>query len=62
MWDMKTETLPVVVWDIGLIKKGLDKATSRIPGNIYHQWNPENHDAWNSPHTKESTVANVLPL
>ena len=34
MWDMKTETIPVVVGALGLIKKGLDKVNSRIPGNI----------------------------
>ena len=33
MWDMKTETIPVVVGALGLIKKGLDKVTSRIPGS-----------------------------
>ena len=31
---MKTETIPVVVGALGLIKKGLDKVTSRIPRNI----------------------------
>ena len=30
---MKTETIPVVVGVLRLIKKGLDKVTSRIPGN-----------------------------
>ena len=34
MWDMKTETIPVVVGALGLIRKGLDKVTSTIPGNI----------------------------
>ena len=34
MWDMKTETIPVVVGALGLIKMGLDKVTSRIPRNI----------------------------
>ena len=34
MWDMRTEAIPVVVGGLGLIKKGLDKVTSRIPGNI----------------------------
>ena len=34
IWDMKTETIPVVVGALGLIKKGLDKVNSRIPGNI----------------------------
>ena len=34
MWDMKTETIPVVVGTLGLVKNGLDKVTSRIPGNI----------------------------
>ena len=30
---MKTETIPVVVGAMGLIKKGLDKVTSRIPAS-----------------------------
>ena len=34
MWDMETETISVVVGNLGLIKKGLDKVTCRIPGNI----------------------------
>ena len=28
------ETTPVVIEALGLVKKGLDKVTSRIPGNI----------------------------
>ena len=31
---MKTETIPVVVGALELIKKILEKVTSRIPGNI----------------------------
>ena len=31
---MKTETIPVVVGALALIKKGLDKVTSRILGKI----------------------------
>ena len=31
---MKMEIIPVVVGTLGLIKKGLDKATSRTSGNI----------------------------
>ena len=34
MWDIKTETIPVEVGVLELIKKGLDKVTSRISGNI----------------------------
>ena len=34
MWDMSTEIVPVVVGALGIIKKGLDKVTSSIPGNI----------------------------
>ena len=34
MWDMKTETIPVVVGALELIKKGLDKVSSRILGKI----------------------------
>jgi len=34
MCDMKTETIPVVVGALELIKKGLDKVTSRILDKI----------------------------
>ena len=34
MWDMKTETIPVVVGALELIKKGLDKVTCIILGKI----------------------------
>ena len=33
MWEMKTETVPVVT---GLIKKGLEKDMEKIPNQ--HQW------------------------
>ena len=56
MWDMKTETIPVVVGALGLIKKGLDKATCRIPGN---NTNEIQKITWNSLHTKESTVTKI---
>ena len=34
MWGMKTETIPVVIGVLGLIKKGLQKHTEKIPGAI----------------------------
>ena len=34
MWRMKASTMPVVIGAVGLIKKGLDKYTKQIPGNI----------------------------
>ena len=34
MWNMKTEVIPVVVGAPGLMKKGIEKYTNRIPGNI----------------------------
>ena len=34
MWGMKTETIPVVIGSLGLMKKGLEKFSDRIPGNI----------------------------
>ena len=34
MWSMKTETKPVAFEALGLTKKGLDKVTNRILGNI----------------------------
>ena len=34
MWCMKTQTIPVVIGSLGLVKKGLEKFSDRIPGNI----------------------------
>lgn len=34
VWDMQRETITVVIGALGLISKGLDNVTSRIPGNI----------------------------
>ena len=34
MWGMKATTIPVVIGALGLIKKGLEKYTKKIPGNI----------------------------
>ena len=34
MWGMKTEAIPVVIGALGLVKKGLEKFTNKIPGNI----------------------------
>ena len=34
MWGMKTTTIPVVIGALGLVKKGLEKYTDKIPGNI----------------------------
>jgi len=34
VWGLKTETVPVVTGAFGLIKKGLENYTQKIPGNI----------------------------
>ena len=34
MWGMMTQTVPVVKGALGVIKKGIDKQLSKIPGNI----------------------------
>ena len=34
MWGTKTTTIPVVIGALGLVKKGLEKYTDNIPGNI----------------------------
>ena len=34
MWNMKTEVIPVVIGALGLMKKGVEQYTNRIPGNI----------------------------
>ena len=34
MWGMKAKTIPVVIGALGLVKKGMEKFTQQIPGNI----------------------------
>ena len=34
MWGLKTETVPVVIGALGLVKKDLEKYVERIPANI----------------------------
>ena len=34
MWGMNTTTIPVVLGALGLVKKGMEKYISKIPGNI----------------------------
>ena len=34
MWGMTTDTTPVVIGTLGLVKKGLERYTNNIPGNI----------------------------
>ena len=34
IWGTKTTTIPVVIGALGLVKKGLEKYTDNIPGNI----------------------------
>ena len=35
MWKMETETIPVVIGALGVIKKGLEKCVDKISGSIY---------------------------
>ena len=34
MWKMGTETIPVVIGTLGVIKKGLEKYVDKIPGTV----------------------------
>ena len=34
MWGMRTETIPVIIGALGLMKRGMEKYSDRIPGNI----------------------------
>ena len=34
MWGMSTETVPVVIGTLRVIKKGLEEQTGKIPGTI----------------------------
>ena len=37
MWGMKATTIPVVIGALGLVKKGMEKFTQQIPGNIKYK-------------------------
>ena len=32
MWGMRTETVPIIVGALGLIKEGMDQNSGKIPG------------------------------
>lgn len=34
MWGMKTMTVAAVIWELGLIKKGIESQIDKIPRNI----------------------------
>jgi hypothetical protein len=34
MWGTKTTTIPVVIGTLGLVRKGMEKCSEKIPGNI----------------------------
>lgn len=34
MWDMKTDATPVVIGALEFVKKGLERCTNNIPGNM----------------------------
>ena len=34
MWGMNTTTISVIIGALGLVKKGMEKYISKIPGNI----------------------------
>ena len=34
MWKMKAKIIPVIVWALGMIKKGTQKYVNEIPGNL----------------------------
>ena len=59
MRKMKTITVPVVTGALGLVKKGMEKYTQKIPGNIKNSRATKYHSSWNVPHPKESTMYQI---
>ena len=37
MWGLKTITVPVVIGALGVVKKGIEKHTDKIPGKLTSQ-------------------------
>ena len=55
MWDIKTDTTPVVIGALGLVKKALERYTNNIPGNI-NIFEIQNIGNFGIAHIAESTV------
>ena len=51
MWKMETETIPVVIGALGVIKKGLEKYVDRIPGTTGISKLQHNHSSGNKQST-----------
>ena len=63
MWKMETETIPVVIGALGVIKKGLEKYVDTIPGTTGIS-KPQKITllGTNSPHPQKGPVNQVNSL
>ena len=60
---METETIPVVIGMLGIIKKGLEKYIDRIPGTTgISELQKITHLGTNSPHSQKGPVNQVNSL
>ena len=59
MWGLKTETVPVVIEALSLVKKGLEKYVKRIPSNINIEDLSEDQLTRHSSHFKKSALHKV---
>ena len=57
MWKMGTQTIPVVIGALGVIKKGLEKYVDKIPGTVSIE--ELNYSSGISSHFEKSSVNEV---
>ena len=60
MWKMGTETIPVVIGALGVIKKGLEKYVDKIPGTV--SIDELNYSSGISSHFEKGSVNEVNSL
>ena len=62
MWKTETETTPVVIGALRVIKKGLEKYVDRIPGTTSISELQKNHSSGNSSHVQKESFSQVNSL
>ena len=56
MWGLKTITVPVVIGAVGVVTKGNEKHTDKIPGKIKHHRTLRDRPTRIKPHPLKSSI------
>ena len=59
IWKMETETIPVVIGALGVIKRELEKYVDKIPGTASINELQKNYSSGNSSHPQKGSVNQV---